>query len=72
MAKSEATTVEAYLSELPPEKREHVFERFHRGEKGGSGLGLTIAKQVVTRHGGRIAVRGREADGLEVSMVLPQ
>lgn len=43
-----------------------------RGGHRGIGLGLTIARQVIQRHGGRIAVVGRDNGGLEVSMALPQ
>lgn len=44
---------------IPVAEREHVFERFTRGERatgGGTGLGLAIARWVVNLHGGAIAV----------------
>lgn len=53
---------------IPEEELEKVFERFYRTDasrnssKGGSGIGLSIAKRIVEDHGGRIyATKGTEA-----------
>ena len=54
---------------LPPGMFEAVFERFYterpEGEKFGthSGLGLSISKQIVTAHHGRIRAENVECDG---------
>lgn len=50
-------------SGIPQEELPNVFERFYRADRsrtrttGGSGLGLTIAKQIVEMHGGQIWVQ---------------
>lgn len=45
---------------IPKEKLASIFEKFYRlddarsSEKGGAGLGLAIAKEIITLHGGQI------------------
>ena len=58
-------------SDLP-----RLFEQFYRadssrGQKGGSGLGLSIARQLVNLHGGKIWIYGNPGGGLCVSISLP-
>ena len=63
---------------IPPEDQEHIFERFYRVDKarsretGGTGLGLSIVKQLVTMHGGTIAVHSEPGRGSEFKVVFPQ
>ena len=50
---------------IPPEHLPHVFDRFYkadqsRSQAGGSGLGLSIVKAIIERHGGTVAVRSRQ------------
>ena len=62
---------------IPESLRERVFAPFFRGEPsrsrdtGGTGLGLTIARAVVDRHGGSIALEDRAGGGLLVRVRLP-
>jgi PAS domain S-box-containing protein len=41
---------------IPPEELERIFEPFFTTRVGGSGLGLSIASQIIADHGGEIAV----------------
>ncbi|MCU0079215.1 sensor histidine kinase [Extibacter muris] len=51
---------------IPAQKLESIFEKFFRLDEarttnaGGAGLGLAIAKEIVTLHGGDIAVESRD------------
>ncbi len=60
---------------VAPEDRERIFERFERGVSeqsfGGLGLGLWIARQIVTAHRGRIGVEASDAPGAEFFFWLP-
>jgi signal transduction histidine kinase len=43
---------------IPPDQREHVFERFWRArhDQPGTGLGLPIARQIALAHGGDLTI----------------
>ena len=62
---------------IPEEHQARIFEQFHQVDssntkaKGGTGLGLTIAKQIVEMHGGRIWVTSRLGKGSTFQMELP-
>ena len=57
---------------IPPDRLEHVFERFVKsGDSTGSGLGLSIARDLVEAHGGTIAAANRPQGGAVFSIVLP-
>jgi two-component system sensor histidine kinase BaeS len=48
-----------------------IFERFYRGSKGGLGIGLTIVRELVEAHGGKIEVRSEQNAGTVFSVELP-
>jgi protein-histidine pros-kinase len=62
---------------IPPEQLEAVFQPFYRVESsrsretGGSGLGLGIARDLVTRQGGTLTLANRAAGGLRATVRLP-
>jgi signal transduction histidine kinase len=65
---------------IPPEALPHVFERFYRvdasrtrlaSQVGGSGLGLSIAKELVEAHSGTIKISSVIGKGATVILRLP-
>ncbi len=62
---------------IPAEKREDVFKAFYRLdesrniETGGVGLGLTITRDIVVAHGGKIYMEDSALGGLRVVMLFP-
>ncbi|PZR55833.1 MAG: hypothetical protein DLM50_09885 [Candidatus Meridianibacter frigidus] len=62
---------------IPDGQLHAVFEPFFRiessrsRETGGTGIGLTIARNIAERHGGTIALRNHPAGGLEATIELP-
>jgi signal transduction histidine kinase len=52
---------------------ERVFDRFAKSaDSGGSGLGLTIARQLVERHGGTITAANVPTGGARFTVTLPR
>lgn len=62
---------------IPQDKRDEVFKAFYRledsrnKETGGVGLGLSIARDVVTSHGGKIELLDSPIGGLRVLISIP-
>jgi two-component system sensor histidine kinase BaeS len=57
---------------FPPDQLAHVFERFTRSvDSRGSGLGLSIVRDLVEAHGGRITAANRPEGGASVTFTLP-
>ena len=60
---------------ISEEAQKHVFDKFYQGDAShsgqGNGLGLSIARQIVTLHGGTIACKSQEGVGTEFLVELP-
>ena len=62
---------------IPDDSVGHVFERFYRVDKarsrksGGSGLGLSIVRNMVERNGGKISVKSKVGEGSIFTLSFP-
>jgi len=61
---------------IPAEALPHIFERFYRvpeaeGQTPGTGLGLTITRQIIEAHAGEIRVSSEEGEGATFTFTLP-
>lgn len=68
------TTENGLAAPLSPEALAHLFDRFYRADEsrsrdsGGYGIGLSVARAVAQRHGGRLTVRQSE-DGRRIRFI---
>lgn len=62
---------------IAPDKKEKIFERFFQNATSasilnqGSGIGLSITKEFVSMHGGKIEVESEEGKGTSFKVYLP-
>ena len=59
-------------SGLPPEVLRDALLPFFSTKPKGTGLGLTLCREIVEAHGGRISLANRQGGGAIVSVWLPQ
>ncbi|MGE3539766.1 MAG: ATP-binding protein [Candidatus Tectimicrobiota bacterium] len=59
-------------SGIAAEKLGRIFEPLYTTKPGGTGLGLYIVQEVVSAHGGQIAVHSTEGQGSTFSITLPR
>ena len=63
---------------IDPDQMARVFEPFYRietsrsRESGGTGLGLTIARNIAEQHGANVVLSNHAEGGLEVTLVVPE
>ena len=78
-SKVSGTSVEVVISDngigIPPEKIPTLFSRYQQVnsqlQKGGTGLGLYISKQIIDAHHGRIWIESDEGRGTTIRFILP-
>ncbi|MCF8378715.1 MAG: response regulator [Bacteroidales bacterium] len=64
-------------SGIPKNKRDKIFDRFYQGNQPensintGSGIGLTLTKELVKVHNGKIFLSSKEGKGTKLTVLLP-
>jgi two-component system nitrogen regulation sensor histidine kinase NtrY len=56
---------------LNDEERKHMFEPYFSRKKGGTGLGLTIVRAIITEHRGYVRASRSESGGTTIILELP-
>ncbi len=61
---------------IPAAEQESIFEKFYRGQEAreripGTGMGLTITREIIEAHGGRVWVESAPGAGVRFSFTLP-
>ncbi len=65
-------TVEDSGEGMSPDVAERIFEPFFsRSDRGGSGLGLVIVKNIIEAHGGTVSVRSSPGSGTLFTLRIP-
>ncbi len=56
---------------ISPDDLPFIFERFYRSSGGGLGIGLTIVRELVEAHDGKISVQSKQGTGTVFTVTLP-
>ncbi|HMB96140.1 MAG TPA: ATP-binding protein [Tepidisphaeraceae bacterium] len=56
---------------IPPEAVQRIFQVYYSTKKGGTGLGLPMAKRIVNEHGGDLSVKSEIGKGSDFTLRLP-
>ena len=61
---------------IPPNELESIFDRFYRGSRArdlipGTGMGLSVARDIINAHQGRLWAENRQEGGAKFSFTLP-
>ena len=68
-------SVQDYGIGMSDETKDRMFDRFYRGKEAqgvnGCGLGMSMVKSIVVKHGGEIKVESSLGKGSKIIVVLP-
>jgi len=56
---------------IHPELMDKIFSPFFTTKKEGSGIGLSLSRQIIRKHGGPLAASSREGKGSQFRISLP-
>ena len=73
-AEGVAVRIRDYGRGIPENELPHVKEKFYKGssKNRGTGIGLSVCDEIVTRHNGRLTIENAEGGGTLVTILLPQ
>ena len=59
---------------IPKGELPHVKEKFYKGssKNRGTGIGLSVCDEIITRHGGELNIENADGGGCLVTILLPQ
>ncbi len=58
-------------AQIPKEIKEHIFVPFFTSKEGGSGIGLSISKQIMLLHGGALKLKSTDHNSTTFSIEIP-
>jgi signal transduction histidine kinase len=56
---------------IPPDRVAQIFQAYYTTKKGGTGIGLAMARRIAEEHGGEIGVRSEVGKGSDFWIALP-
>lgn len=56
---------------IPPEQVERIFRPFYTTKRGGTGLGLSLCRRIISQHGGTLSVESQMGKGSRFIIRLP-
>ena len=56
---------------IEPEVLDKIFIPFYTNKQGGSGIGLSLSRQIMVRHKGTLSVKSEWEKGAELTMMVP-